>query len=200
MAFGLPHLSFIGYPAPIPCAGHAGLGFRAATDDDIALIDGHYRRLAPEDRALRFCATLSDEALGVHAERTFARADLVIVGHDGPVWRGPMHDRGPVRALAELSVDGATAEIGLSVDGTLRRRGLGTYLVQTAARLLAPRGTRRIHAYTLSRNRAMIGLGRVSGAEVDIAGPDVEITFDVDVLHRAYIRRRIAAQVFYALG
>lgn len=200
MAFGLPHISFIGYPVAIPCAGHAGLGFRAAAPDDLPLIAAHYQRLAPEDRALRFCATLSDAALATHAGRTFARGDLVIAGHDGLLWRSALLERGPIRALAELSVDGATAEIGLSVDGTLRRRGLGTYLVQTAARLLAPRGVTRILAYTLARNRAMIGLGRASGAMVEIAGPDVEITFAVDALHRAYIRRRIAAQVFCPLG
>lgn len=200
MAFGLPHLSFIGYPAPIPCAGHAGLGFREAVAGDSAPIGAHYLRLSTEDRALRFCATLSDVALHGHAARTFDRADLVIVGHDGPIWRGPLYDRGPVRALAELSVDGAEAEIGLSVEGTLRRRGLGTYLVQTAARLLAPRGVRHIHAYTLSRNRAMIALGQTSGAAIEIAGPDAEITFEVDVLHRAYICRRVAAQVFYPLA
>jgi RimJ/RimL family protein N-acetyltransferase len=197
MAFGLPHISFIGYPTPIPCAGHAGLGFREAASRDLSPITEHYSRLSPEDRALRFCATLSDAALDTHAARTFERADLVIAGHDGPIWRGPFHDVGPIRALAELSVAGRNAEIGLSVDGTLRRRGVGTYLVQTAARLLAPRGVQRIHAYTLNRNHAMIRLGAASGAAIDIAGGDVEIAFDVDTLHRAYIRRRIAAQVFY---
>lgn len=197
MAFGLPHISFIGYPAPIPCAGHAGLGFREAGSRDLEPVTAHYRRLTPEDRALRFCATLSDAALENHAARTFQRSDLVIAGHDGPIWRGPFHDVGPIRALAELSVAGRNAEIGLSVDGTLRRRGVGTYLVQTAARLLAPRGVTRIHAYTLARNLGMIRLGQVSGAAIDIAGADVEIVFAVDTLHRAYIRRRISAQVFY---
>jgi len=197
MAFGLPHISFLGYPAAIPCAGHAGLGFREADPRDLPAIGAHYRRLDREDRALRFCATVADAALDVHAARTFERVDLVITGHDGPIWRGAFHDCGPIRALAELNVAGSSAEIGLSVDGAMRRRGVGTYLVQTAARLLAPRGVTAIHAYTLSRNLAMIRLGAACGAAIDMAGSDVEIVFAVDRLRRATLRRRSAGQAFF---
>lgn len=192
MAFGLPHVSYLGYPAPVLCPGHAGLGFREAGPQDAAAIAGHLARLSPEDRRLRFCATVSDAALAVHAETLLDRAGLVIAAFDGPLWRGPFHRPGPVRALAELAVDGREAEIGLSVDGGLRRRGVATCLVRAAAHLLVPRGARRIHAFTLPANAAMIGLGRRSGATIEVAGSDVEIVFDARTLAAAYLRRRLA--------
>jgi GNAT superfamily N-acetyltransferase len=89
---------------------------------------------------------------------------VVLAAFDGPLWEGPFHAAGPVRAVAELAVAGRDAEIGLSVDAGLRRRGLGVHLVQTAARVLAPRGVERLLAYTLPRNRAMLSLAQSSGA------------------------------------
>jgi hypothetical protein len=64
--------------------------------------------------------------------------------------------------------------------------------VQAAAWLLAPRGVRRIGAYTLPGNRSFVALARRSGAAI-AAGPDeVEVTFDVAALARVYRRRRMA--------
>ena len=198
MAFGLPNVSYIGYPAPMLCAGHAGLGFRQATPRDLPAIRAHLKRLSPEDRRARFCASLSEAALDAHAAALWRRADLVIAAHDGPLWPGPFHTAGEVRALAEVAIDGREAEIGLSVDGGLRRRGVGTYLVQTAARLLAPRGVERLLACTLPNNAAMLRLARSSGAEIDSGDSEVEIVFDVEALRQAYLRRRIADHPFRA--
>ncbi len=195
MAFGLPHISFIGYPAPIPCAGHAGLGFREAHSADAPAILDHLRRLGPEDRRMRYCATISDEALAHEAARIFERADFALCAFDGPLWNGPFHRAGPIRAVAEFVISGRQAELGLSVDVDLRRRGVGAYLVQTASRLLAPRGVRTVTAYTLPQNRAMIALGLASGARIERGPEEVEIDFDVAALEAAYLRRR-AAQVF----
>lgn len=199
MAFGLPHISFIGYPAPIPCAGHAGLGFRQARASDAPAILDHLRRLNPQDRRMRFCATISDAALDRKATRLFHRSEFALCALDGPLWDGPYHRAGLIRALAEFFIAGDKAEIGLSVDGALRRRGVGAYLVQTAARLLAPRGVRTITAYTLPENRAMIALGLASGARIERGLDEVEIVFGVDRLEADYLRRR-AAQVFRPLA
>ncbi len=198
MPFGLPNVSYIGYPAPVLCAGHAGLGFREVSARDTPAIRAHLGRLSPEDRRARFCAGLSDAALDAHAASMWSRASLVIAAHDGPLWPGPFHSAGEVRALAELAVDGRDAEIGLSVDGGLRRRGVGTYLVQTAARLLAPRGVERLLACTVPGNRAMLRLARGCGAAVDATASDVEIVFDVAALSRAYMLRRVADSAFRA--
>ena len=195
MAFGLPQISFIGYPLAVPCSGHAGLGFREAGQGDAAALLAHYQALGAADRRMRFCATLTDAAVERHVAGLWPRRVLTLAAHDGPLWPGPLHRAGPIRAVAELSIAGTEAELGLSVDASVRRRGVGTYLVQAAARLLAPRGVRRIGAYTLPENRSFIALARRCGARVE-AGPDeVEVEFDVAGLDRAYRRRR-AAEVF----
>ena len=195
MAFGLPNLSFIGYPVSIPCAGHAGLGFREATRADQPAILAHFQRLEPLDRRMRFCATVDGAALERHVTGIWGRGVLVLVAREGPLWSGPLYEAGPVRALAELAIGGAEAEIGLSVDAGFRRQGVGTYLMQTAARLLALRGVKRIRAYTLPDNNSFLALARKAGAQIETGAGEVEITFDVAELQRSYLRRR-AAQAF----
>jgi ribosomal protein S18 acetylase RimI-like enzyme len=191
--YGLPNISCVGWPVAVPCAGHAGLGFREARASDADAVLAHFRRMQPADLRLRFCATVSDASLRTHVSRIWDRPGLVLAAHDGPLWDGPFHAAGPVRGLAEFCVSGEVAELGITVDGTLRRRGVGTWLVRTAAALLAPRGVRRIVAFTMPENMAMIGLGRTSGARIVNALGDVEIVFDVEPLRRAYVARRLAA-------
>lgn len=195
VAYGFPPVSFIGYPISVPCAGHAGLGFREARPGDGAQILDHLRALSPEDRHLRFCGGISEAALAAHAAALPDLPGFAITAHDGPLWDGPFHRPGPIRALAELAVTDTAAEIGISVDASRRRTGVGTYMVQTAARLLALRGVEEITALTLARNTAMIRLGRGCGAWIEQDGPDVRITFSAARLHAAYLARR-AAQVF----
>lgn len=195
MAYGFPNISFIGYPASIPCAAHAGLGLRTAGPADTPALLAHLRALTPYDRRMRFCATLSDTALERHLASVWARGSLVLAAHDGPLWPGPFHAAGPVRAMAEFAIDGSDSEIGLSVDPLLRRRGVGTYLLQTGARLLAPRGVRRILAMTLPENMAFAALARTCDGITESGGDEIFYTFDVQALYHAYLLRR-AAQVF----
>ena len=168
MAFGLPQISFIGYPLRCPALA-SGSGLPRGRASGTPRHSPHTTRaLDPADRRMRFCATLDDAVIERHVAGLWSRPTLVIAAHDGPLWSGPLHRAGPVRAVAELAIDGTEAELGLSVDTALRRRGVGTYLVQTAARLLAPRGVRRFGAYTLPGNRSFIALARSSGASVEI--------------------------------
>lgn len=192
MAYGLPNISYIGYPVSIPCVGHAGLGFRQARQPDAGAIVAHYGALEPQDRRMRFCATLTDAAIERHVAGIWTRRGLVLAAFDGPLWAGPLHQAGPIRALAELSIADREAELGISVDAGLRRRGIGAYLVQAAAAQLAPRGIRRLRAYTVPGNRSFLALARASNATI-VAGPDeVEVDFDLGRLHRAYLCRRAA--------
>jgi hypothetical protein len=68
-------------------------------------------------------------------------------------------------------------------------------MVQTAARLLAPRGVKRIRATTLNDNHSFVALAQACGAEVVCGADGVDVIFDVAAQNRAYLRRR-AAQVF----
>lgn len=200
MPFGLPNVSYIGFPTPTLVPAHSGLGFREAKPADLPAVVDHFARLSPECRRRRFCATLSVEALDQHAQALWDRSALTIAAFDGPLWGGLFHRAGPIRAMAELAVGGAEAEIGLSVDDSLRRRGVGTYLVQTAAWLLAPRGVSRVVAYTTPDNVAMVRLAMRLGGRIDRSSSDVEISFDVAALRRDYLRRRVADQVFRRVG
>jgi GNAT superfamily N-acetyltransferase len=190
MASRFPPISFIGYPVSVPCPGHAGLGFREAGPADGPAILGHLQGLSAEDRHLRFCGTLSDAALAAHVAGLEARPGFGLVARDGPLWDGPFGPAGPVEGFADLVVAGPVAELGISVAARWRRSGVGTYLLQTAARLLALRGVERIVALTLARNAAMIQFGRACGAEVEHDGTEAVLTFPVARLHTAYLARR----------
>jgi GNAT superfamily N-acetyltransferase len=198
--FGLPHTSFIGYPIALPCPGHAGLGLREVRPADGEEVLAHLLGLSAIDRHNRFCGGLSDEALGRHVAEMQARNSFAIGAFEGPLWSGPFHRAGPIRALIEVVIAGKDAEFGLSVESARRRSGIGTYLVQTAAHLIAHRGVERLLAFTLPGNAAMIGLGRALGAEIATEGGETLLTFSVAALEAAYLRRRIAAQVRLPLG
>ncbi|MFT3972742.1 MAG: GNAT family N-acetyltransferase [Amaricoccus sp.] len=190
MAFGYPQMSFIGYPIPIPCRGHSGFGLRTAVDRDAPVVLEHYLRLSPDDRRMRFCATMGPAALERHVERIGSRGGVVLLAFDGPLFKAPFLRPGAVRAVAELVGTGREMELGISVDSGLRRRGIGTELVETAAHLLAPRGVRTIRAYTLPGNRSFLAVARHCGATVEVGPDEVEVCFEVSALRRSYLRRR----------
>ncbi len=199
MPFGLPNISYVGYPVSLPCAGHAGLGLREARPSDEPAVLAHYRNLAPTDRRNRFCGTLDDTGVATHVAGLWRRETLLIAAHDGPLWPGPFHNAGPIRAIAELALGLGTAELGITVEDGLRRHGIGTWLVQLAGYLLLPRGIARLTAYTLPDNSAFLTLSRRAGAEIDRAPDQIEVTFDLHALRRSYLRRR-AAEVWRRAG
>lgn len=192
MPYGLPNISFIGYPLSLPCAGHAGLGFREASGRDTPALVDHLIRLSEHDRRMRFCATLTDAAVERHIQGIWQRRAVVLAAYDGPLWGGPLHRAGPIRAVVELALDEREAELGISVDPALRRRGVGTYLVQTAGMLLRARGLAQVRAWTMPGNMSFLALARACGGVID-AGPDeVEVSFGVAELARGYAARRTA--------
>ncbi len=197
MPYGLPNVSCLGYPVPVPCAGHAGLGVRVARSGDAGHLVAHLRGLDPADRRMRFCGTLADEALARHVADLWSRRTLVLAGFDGPIWGGPLHRPGPVRAVVELALDGDEVELGISVDASLRRRGVGTYLVQAAGALLAARGVGLVRACTLPGNASFLRLARALDGEIRPGPDEFEVRFDAPALARGYLRRR-AADLFGA--
>jgi GNAT superfamily N-acetyltransferase len=199
MTHALPQISFVGHPVLIPCAAHAGLGLRTAGPADSAHVLEHLQSLDAEDRRLRFGRDMSDAALASYVEELWQPTRIVLSAHEGPLWPGSRYDAGPIRGVAELSISGESAELRLSVDPGRRRQGVGTYLIQTAARLLAPCGVHQILVITLPRNRAMICLGQRCGARIEPQPEETVIVFSVELLHSAYAVRRLAGQVFWPL-
>ena len=191
MAFGLPNLSFVGYPVAVPCPPHSGLGVRQAMATDTEAVVEHFLALTRDDLRMRFCATLNEAAIRRHVEGLWDRDGLILAAFDGPLWPGPLHKAGPIRALAELLATAeGEAEFGISVDASLRRRGIATYLLQVAACMLGPRGVRIIRATTPPDNNSFIAMSRAAGAEIRLGLDGVDIAFDVATLQRAYRQRR----------
>lgn len=195
MPYGLPNVSYIGYPVAVPCRDHAGLGFRVGLRGDAGIVLDHLGRLSEMDRHRRFCGAVSDAGLRRHVQELWDKSSFVLLAQDGPLWSTPPLRAGRVKALGEIAVEGDDAEIGISVDADLRGRGLGGWLVRTAGFLLAPRGVARIHAFTLADNTAMIGIGRREGARITSEGGEVEIVFDVPTLRRGYLGRRMSPRL-----
>ena len=85
----------------------------------------HLLRLPANDRRLRFGAPMRDSSIEAYAAGIdFARDQLFgIFGSDLELW-----------GLAHLALDaeGATAELGLSVDWSVRERGYGSALLDRA--------------------------------------------------------------------
>lgn len=198
MPYGLPNMSFIGYPLAVPCRGHSGLGLRQVTRADTDAVVEHFLALDPVDRWMRFCATLNPEAIRRHVEGLWDRDGVILAACDGPLFAGPLHKAGPIRALAELLIIGEEAELGISVDPSLRRRGIGTYLLQTGASLLEPRGIRTIRATTMPDNSSFIGMAHALDGTVNYTPDLVEVSFDVAALAAAYRRRRAAEMLRFA--
>lgn len=196
MAYGLPNMSFIGYPLPIPGPAHAGFGLREATRADSAEMLAHLRALGDDDRRMRFCTSVNDAHLARHVRETWSRSTFALAAFDGPLWSTPFLRGGPIRALAEFAVSGGEAEIGISVDRDIRRHGLATWMLQTAAQLLSQRGVLRITAFTMRENASFLTLARKASAELEWDAGEVAITFDTETLARTYLRRRISDQVF----
>jgi GNAT superfamily N-acetyltransferase len=183
MRFGFL-LGLPGAAVPLPFA-HAELVLRLAGRAEAPAILAHYRRLPAADLNRRFCGALGDAALSRHVAGLAAGSGFVLTAHDRRL--APL--AGPVRAVAEVATAGGEAEIALSVETGLRRRGIGTCLIESAARLLALRGLWRLRAHTLPDNGAFIALAASSGARIEIGTGEVEATFDVAALHRAYLGR-----------
>ena len=123
----------------------------------------HFLALDPEDRRLRFGASLSDDAIRMLEERIdFARDEIFAVqGED-------------LRLLAVVHVAfyRDKAELGLSALPEARGRGLGSALFSRAVMHLTNRGVREVFVHCLAENGAMMRLARRNGMRVVLDGAE----------------------------
>lgn len=138
-------------------------------DDEGAFV-AFVGQLAPEDLRMRFFSyphqlthdelvrlTDVDEAreLALVAVRTTDGCDEIL---------------GVARAVTES--DGINAELGIIVRSDLKSEGLGWLLLRHLIAGVAGRGLRRLVAYVLRENLAMLDLARSNGFVTDRAGCD----------------------------
>jgi RimJ/RimL family protein N-acetyltransferase len=123
----------------------------------------HFLRLDAEDRRLRFGAPLGDDALRAYV----ARIDFV---HDGAF---AVQDEA-LEIVAAVHVAGYhdCAELGLSVLGPARGKGLGGALFRRAVTYLRNRGVREVFVHCLSENAAMMHLARANAMRLVADGSE----------------------------
>jgi GNAT superfamily N-acetyltransferase len=127
----------------------------------------HLLRLPANDRRLRFGAPMRDSSIEAYvAGIDFAHDQaLGVLGADLELW-GLAH-------LA-LAADGETAELGLSVDWSVRERGYGNALLQRAVLNATNRGYRALFMHCLAENATMMNLARRAGLSIVISSGEAD--------------------------
>jgi GNAT superfamily N-acetyltransferase len=133
-------------------------------------LEAHFLALQPEDRRLRFGASLSDDALRAYV----ARIDF---GRDGAF--AVQDDELRLLAAVHVANTGTTAEMGLSVLPGHRGRGLGQALFARAVTHLRNRGIREAFVHCLTENGAMMHLARKSGMRIAFSGNESDARLEL---------------------
>ena len=130
---------------------------------DREALDTHYGALSTEDLRLRFCSPVGTNILECILGSTAGdgcsvvwhlqfSSELVAVGHYG--------------AFEQPS---SGLEVGLSVLESYRRQGLGSALIQRAARYARSRRFKSLVVYCLAENTAMLSLAKHLGISSEIS-------------------------------
>ena len=153
---------------------------RPATSDALVMLDWRHRdairnhllRLSADDRFNRFLAVTSDASIRQYVDSIAFARDVVLGVKRGGAVIGLAHGSVFIQSDGDLAVD-----IGLSVDGGARRRGLGRGLMQGV--LAAAKRCMVVRAYAVFRsdNLAVASVSRALGACVVRSGVDSCATF-----------------------
>lgn len=134
-------------------------------DRDRQAITEHFLALDPEDRHLRFGASLSDDAVRMLDDRIDFDRDEIF---------GIAGDDLRLIAVVHVAFYPDKAELGLSVLPQGRGLGLGNALFSRAVMHLTNRGVREVFVHCLSQNGAMMHLARKNGMRVVHDGPETD--------------------------
>lgn len=127
----------------------------------------HLVRLPADDRRLRFGAPMRDSTIETYVERIDFGHDQVfgIFGADLELW-----------GVAHLALDtqGQSAELGLSVDCSVRGKSYGYALLQRAVLHATNRGYGALFMHCLAENGVMMNLARKAGLSVVITSGEAD--------------------------
>lgn len=125
----------------------------------------HFLQLSPDDRRLRFGATLSNQSLIDYVQRIDFDSDgIFAVTDDDLRLIGVVH-------IAQVD---SGAELGLSVLNGVRGMGIGNALFARATMHLRNRAVREVIIHCLSENAAMMHLAHKHGMQLFRDGSDSE--------------------------
>jgi GNAT superfamily N-acetyltransferase len=117
----------------------------------------HFLALTARDRFLRFGWVLSDDDVVSYVESLMHSIETVLVVVDVPP---------EICGVLHLDVTGRCADLGLSVSGWVRGKGIGTLLLERACRLASARGVTTLFMRNLNRMPALMRLARRVGMNV----------------------------------
>ena len=125
----------------------------------------HFRALSPDDRRLRFGASIS-------AERIAAYVAEIDLGRDAVF--GLFDDVLALIGVAHVAFADEVAELGISVLPEHRGRGAGRALFARAAEHARNRFVPRLFMHCLAENAAIMHIARTSGMDIVAAWGDAD--------------------------
>lgn len=128
----------------------------------------HFLRLAPEDRRLRFFASIGDAFIEAYCEKTFSPGSSVL---------GCFID-GELRAVGELRQQGyfwnRIGEVAITVERPYQNCGLGTEMLRRVVSLARNRSVQTLQLFCLLDNSKMQRVARKLGGTLKYAEGEVE--------------------------
>ena len=126
---------------------------------------GHLLALDADDVRLRFGAALAPAAIGAYVDGIDFDVDTLF---------GVYGEALALVGAAHVAFGGETAELGISVLPSARRRGVGGALIARAYEFARNRATPRLYMHCLAENAAMIRLAKRAGMDVVIDTGDAD--------------------------
>jgi GNAT superfamily N-acetyltransferase len=151
-----------------------------------SLYADHLKRLPDNDRRLRFASSCATEAWVESYVAGIREDDLIlaVVEHDKVV--GAVH----------VAINGAVAEIGISVDADHRTGGMGSELLAQAVAFARNRRAEKLYTLCLSENRSMVALARRSGMELHCDSGEAEAFLDLPPPDSLTVSREVQTGLF----
>jgi len=133
-------------------------------------LEAHFLALSAIDRHRRFGKAVGREVIAAYVDRIDLRDDAVFGARDAEC---------AIVGVMHLAMDGDDAELGLSVLGGHRRRGVGLSLVNRALSHARNRSVARIVMYSSADNVPVLGLAHKLGMDVTLHRGEVIARLDL---------------------
>jgi RimJ/RimL family protein N-acetyltransferase len=138
----------------------------------------HLTELSAEDRVLRFEALTSDATLASYVLSIDFERDCCL---------GLRNEGGRLAGFAHVANYGDAAELGISVDRTLRGLGCGERLMVDGLRWAKLSGFKTFVVLTSKANHAMLGLAKKYGARTSFDGGSACAEIDLSTVPEAFL-------------
>jgi len=150
---------------PIVQASVSPIEVQRLTEGARPALAAHFLALSPEDRRLRFGASISEESIAAYTVQIDFGRDAVF---------GVFDDELALVGVAHLAFLDDAAELGISVLPEHRGRGAGRAQFARAAEHARNRFVPRLFMHCLAENAAMMHIARTSAMEIVVEAGDAD--------------------------